>query len=171
MVGLCCKGGDGVHCVNRKEQIVMTGRDWWKSVSFSFARETKRRRRVRPGKISDSFEWIWTESDRKGEDGVRDVLKTIRTPLGCNRQWRKDSAVCREIVRRARIPFEIHHNPTTKADEPQTIYYVRDIFASWNWRITCCVNYPITKARELPCGLWSYEKFPPTRLQRCCCHL
>ena len=40
----------------------------------------------------------------------------------------KDSAVCREIVRRAGIPFEIHHNLTT-ADAPQTIYYVRrDIF-------------------------------------------
>ena len=25
----------------------------------------------------------------------------------------KDSAVCREIVRRAGIPFEIHHNLTT----------------------------------------------------------
>ena len=32
-MGLCCKGGDGVHCVNRKEQIVMTGRE---SVSFFF---------------------------------------------------------------------------------------------------------------------------------------
>ena len=58
---------------------------------FSLAREPKRRRQSSGReKISDSFlNGFRTESDRKGEDGDRDVPKTIRTPLGCNRQWRE----------------------------------------------------------------------------------
>ena len=50
-------------------------------------------------------------------------LRLYGRPLVVTDSGGKDSAVCREIVRRARIPFEIHHNLTT-ADEPQTIYYV-----------------------------------------------
>ena len=80
-------------------------------------------------------------------------LRLYGRPLVVTDSGGKDSAVCREIVRRAGIPFEIHHNLTT-ADAPQTIYYVRDIFRRLELEgITCCV------------------KFPPTRLQRYCCQI
>ena len=39
----------------------------------------------------------------------------------------KDSAVCRELVRRSGVIHEMSHNLTT-ADAPQTIYYVREQF-------------------------------------------
>ncbi len=83
-------------------------------------------------------------------------LRLYGRPLVVTDSGGKDSAVCREIVRRAGIPFEIHHNLTT-ADAPQTIYYVRDIFRRLELEgITCCVNYPIYKGqrvRILPCWL------------------
>ena len=79
-------------------------------------------------------------------------LRLYGRPLVVTDSGGKDSAVCREIVRRGGIPFEIPHNLTT-ADAPQTIYYVRDIFHKLEQEgITCCVNYPIYKGRELPCG-------------------
>ena len=99
-------------------------------------------------------------------------LRLYGRPLVVTDSGGKDSAVCREIVRRARIPFEIHHNLTT-ADEPQTIYYVRDIFRKLELEgITCCVNYPIYKGQRVT--MWSLipmKKFPPTRLQRYCCQI
>ena len=99
-------------------------------------------------------------------------LRLYGRPLVVTDSGGKDSAVCREIVRRARIPFEIHHNLTT-ADEPQTIYYVRDIFRRLELEgITCCVNYPIYKGQRVT--IWSLipmKKFPPTRLQRYCCQI
>ena len=61
----------------------------------------------------------------------------------------KDSAVCREIVRRAGIPFEIHHNLTI-ADAPQTIYYVRNTFRKLELEgVPCFVNYPIYKGQRV----------------------
>ena len=99
-------------------------------------------------------------------------LRLYGRPLVVTDSGGKDSAVCREIVRRAGIPFEIHHNLTT-ADAPQTIYYVRDIFHRLELEgITCCVNYPIYKGQRVT--MWSLipmKKFPPTRLQRYCCQI
>ena len=99
-------------------------------------------------------------------------LRLYGCPLVVTDSGGKDSAVCREIVRRAGIPFEIHHNLTT-ADAPQTIYYVRDIFRRLELEgITCCVNYPIYKGQRVT--MWSLipmKKFPPTRLQRYCCQI
>ena len=99
-------------------------------------------------------------------------LRLYGRPLVVTDSGGKDSAVCREIVRRAGIPFEIHHNLTT-ADAPQTIYYVRDIFRKLELEgITCCVNYPIYKDQRVT--MWSLipmKKFPPTRLQRYCCQI
>lgn len=99
-------------------------------------------------------------------------LRLYGRPLVVTDSGGKDSAVCREIVRRAGIPFEIHHNLTT-ADAPQTIYYVRDIFRRLELEgITCCVNYPIYKGQRVT--MWSLipmKKFPPTRLQRYCCQI
>lgn len=99
-------------------------------------------------------------------------LRLYGCPLVVTDSGGKDSAVCREIVRRAGIPFEIHHNLTT-ADAPQTIYYVRDIFRRLELEgITCYVNYPIYKGQRVT--MWSLipmKKFPPTRLQRYCCQI
>lgn len=99
-------------------------------------------------------------------------LRLYGRPLVVTDSGGKDSAVCWEIVRRAGIPFEIHHNLTT-ADAPQTIYYVRNIF--WKLElegVPCCVNYPIYKGQRVT--MWTLipmKKFPPTRLQRYCCQI
>lgn len=84
----------------------------------------------------------------------------------------KDSAVCREIVRRSGIPFEIQHNLTT-ADAPPTVYYVRKIFKELEEQgISCSISYPYYKNQRVT--MWSLipmKKFPPTRLQRYCCQV
>lgn len=92
-------------------------------------------------------------------------LRLYGRPLVVTDSGGKDSAVCREIVRRARIPFEIHHNLTT-ADEPQTIYYVRDIFRKLELEgITCCVNYPIYKGQRVT--IWSLIPMKNSHRQGC----
>ena len=50
-------------------------------------------------------------------------LQHYGLPLVVTDSGGKDSAVCRELVRRSGVPFELMHNLTT-ADAPQTIYYV-----------------------------------------------
>ena len=45
-------------------------------------------------------------------------LRLYGRPLVVTDSGGKDSAVCREIVRRAGIPFEIHHNLTTAYGTP-----------------------------------------------------
>lgn len=99
-------------------------------------------------------------------------LRLYGRPLVVTDSGGKDSTVCREIVRRARIPFELHHNLTT-ADAPQTIYYVRDIFRKLELEgVPCYVNYPIYKGQRVT--MWTLipmKKFPPTRLQRYCCQI
>lgn len=84
----------------------------------------------------------------------------------------KDSAVCRELVKRSGIPFEIQHNHTT-ADAPQTVYYVRKIFKELEEQgISCSISYPYYKNERVT--MWSLipmKKFPPTRLQRYCCQV
>lgn len=54
-------------------------------------------------------------------------LQHYGLPLVVTDSGGKDSAVCRELVRRSGVPFELMHNLTT-ADAPQTIYYVREQF-------------------------------------------
>ena len=54
-------------------------------------------------------------------------LRLYGQPLVVTDSGGKDSLVCREIAKRAGIPYEVQHNLTT-ADAPQTIYYVRDTF-------------------------------------------
>lgn len=92
-------------------------------------------------------------------------LRLYGRPLVVTDSGGKDSAVCREIVRRAGIPFEIHHNLTT-ADAPQTIYYVRDIFHRLELEgITCCVNYPIYKGQRVT--MWSLIPMKNSHRQGC----
>ena len=99
-------------------------------------------------------------------------LRLYGRPLVVTDSGGKDSAVCREIVRRSGIPFEIHHNLTT-ADAPQTIYYVRNTFRKLELEgVPCFVNYPIYKGQRVT--MWTLipmKKFPPTRLQRYCCQV
>ncbi|RKJ19382.1 adenylyl-sulfate reductase [bacterium D16-50] len=99
-------------------------------------------------------------------------LKLYGSPLVVTDSGGKDSAVCREIVRRAGIPYEVQHNLTT-ADAPQTIYYVRDTFKRLEEQgVTCRFSYPFYKEQRVT--MWTLipiKKFPPTRLQRYCCQV
>ena len=94
------------------------------------------------------------------------------SPLVVTDSGGKDSCVCREIVRRAGIPYEVQHNLTT-ADAPQTIYYVRETFRKLEEQgVPCRVNYPVYKGGRVT--MWTLiplKKFPPTRLQRYCCQV
>ena len=94
------------------------------------------------------------------------------SPLVVTDSGGKDSCVCREIVRRAGIPYEVQHNLTT-ADAPQTIYYVRDTFRRLEEQgVPCKINYPVYKGERVT--MWTLiplKKFPPTRLQRYCCQV
>ena len=99
-------------------------------------------------------------------------LRLYGSPLVVTDSGGKDSTVCREIVKRAGIPYEIQHNLTT-ADAPQTIYYVREIFRQLEQiGVPCRVNYPTYKGQQVT--MWTLipmKKFPPTRLQRYCCQV
>ncbi|WP_270810398.1 phosphoadenosine phosphosulfate reductase family protein [Hungatella effluvii] len=99
-------------------------------------------------------------------------LRLYGSPLVVTDSGGKDSTVCREIVRRSGIPYEVQHNLTT-ADAPQTIYYVRQMFRQLELTgVTCSVNYPIYKGQRVT--MWTLipmKKFPPTRLQRYCCQI
>ena len=76
-------------------------------------------------------------------------LRLYGSPLVVTDSGGKDSTVCREIVRRAGIPYEVQHNLTT-ADAPQTIYYVREIFKQLELAgVPCSVNYPIYKGQRV----------------------
>ena len=94
------------------------------------------------------------------------------SPLVVTDSGGKDSCVCREIVKRAGIPYEVQHNLTT-ADAPQTIYYVRETFRKLEEQgVPCKVNYPVYKGGRVT--MWTLipmKKFPPTRLQRYCCQV
>ena len=94
------------------------------------------------------------------------------SPLVVTDSGGKDSCVCREIVRRSGIPYEVQHNLTT-ADAPQTIYYVRETFRRLEEQgVPCKINYPVYKGERVT--MWTLiplKKFPPTRLQRYCCQV
>ena len=94
------------------------------------------------------------------------------SPLVVTDSGGKDSCVCREIVRRSGIPYEVQHNLTT-ADAPQTIYYVRETFRKLEEQgVPCKINYPVYKGGRVT--MWTLipmKKFPPTRLQRYCCQV
>lgn len=99
-------------------------------------------------------------------------LRIYGEPLVITDSGGKDSLVCREIARRAGIPYEVVHNLTT-ADAPETVYYVRDTFKKLEEQgIRCWFHKPIYKGK--PVTMWSLipqKKFPPTRLQRYCCQV
>lgn len=94
------------------------------------------------------------------------------SPLLITDSGGKDSAVCRELVRRFGVPHEIIHNLTT-ADAPQTIYYIRERFRLADEAgIRCSIQYPYYKGKRVT--MWSLipqKKIPPTRLARYCCEV
>ena len=93
------------------------------------------------------------------------ALRYYGKPLIVTDSGGKDSAVCRELVKRAGVPFELMHNLTT-ADAPQTIYYIREQFYKSELEgIRCTVNKPYYKGQRI--SMWSLipmKKIPPTRL-------
>ena len=99
-------------------------------------------------------------------------LRLYGQPLIITDSGGKDSLVCREIAKRAGIPYEVQHNLTT-ADAPQTIYYVRDTFRKLEEQgIPCSINKPVYQGISVT--MWTLipsKKFPPTRGQRYCCQI
>lgn len=93
-------------------------------------------------------------------------------PLVVMESGGKDSAVCRELVKRSGVPYEIMHNLIT-ADAPQTIYYIREHFRrAEKAGIPCTVNFPYYKGQRTT--MWKLiplKKIPPTRLARYCCEI
>lgn len=93
-------------------------------------------------------------------------------PLMVTDSGGKDSAVCRELVRRAGVPYELVHNLTT-ADAPQTIYYIREQFRiAEEAGIPCSIQYPFYQGKRV--SMWSLipqKQIPPTRIARYCCDI
>ena len=99
-------------------------------------------------------------------------LRLYEKPLVITDSGGKDSLVCRELARRAEIPYEVVHNLTT-ADAPETVYYVRDTFRRLEEQgIPCTVHKPVYKGKRIT--MWSLiplKQMPPTRVQRYCCQV
>ena len=100
------------------------------------------------------------------------ALNHYGKPLLVTDSGGKDSAVCRELVRRSGGPQEIIHNLTT-ADAPQTVLYIRERFREAEAAgIPCEIQYPYYKGKRVT--MWSLipqKKIPPTRLARYCCEV
>ncbi len=99
-------------------------------------------------------------------------LRLYEKPLVITDSGGKDSLVCRELARRAEVPYEVVHNLTT-ADAPETVYYVRDTFRRLEEQgIPCTVHKPVYKGKRIT--MWSLiplKQMPPTRVQRYCCQV
>lgn len=82
----------------------------------------------------------------------------------------KDSSACKELARRAGIPFEIMHNHTT-ADAPETVRFIRSEAKRFEeLGIKYTINMPTYKGKRV--SMWSLipqKLMPPTRLVRYCC--
>lgn len=82
----------------------------------------------------------------------------------------KDSAVIKELARRAGIPFEVMHNHTT-ADAPETVRFIRSEAKRFeDMGIKYTINMPMYKGKRT--SMWSLipqKLMPPTRLVRYCC--
>lgn len=97
-------------------------------------------------------------------------LQHYGLPLVVTDSGGKDSAVCRELVRRSGVPFELMHNLTT-ADAPQTIYYVREQFQKAEQAgITCSINNLTIKGADTS-GPVPMKMTPLTRTIRYCCEV
>ena len=114
--------------------------------------------------------------ERKAIERIRNAsemaLLHYGKPLVVMDSGGKDSAVCRELVRRSGVPHEIMHNLTT-ADAPQTVYYIREQFIrAGETGIPCAVNLPYYRGQRTT--MWRLipaKKIPPTRIARYCCEV
>lgn len=82
----------------------------------------------------------------------------------------KDSAVIKELARRAGIPFEVMHNHTT-ADAPETVRFIRSEAKRFeDMGIKYTINMPTYKGKRT--SMWSLipqKLMPPSRKVRYCC--
>lgn len=96
--------------------------------------------------------------------------KYYQKPLLVTVSGGKDSEVCLELCRRARIPFEVVHNLTT-ADAPETVRHVRKTFRRLELAgVPCAILSPLYKGN--PTSMWKLipqKLIPPTRKIRWCC--
>jgi phosphoadenosine phosphosulfate reductase len=97
-------------------------------------------------------------------------LQHYGLPLVVTDSGGKDSSVCKELVLRAGIPFEIQHNHTT-ADAPETVRFVRSEAKRFeDLGIKYTINMPMYKGQRTSMwGLIPQKLMPPTRLVRYCC--
>ena len=97
-------------------------------------------------------------------------LQHYGLPLVITDSGGKDSAVIKELARRAGIPFEVMHNHTT-ADAPETIRFIRSEAKRFeDMGIKYTINMPMYKGKRT--SMWSLipqKLMPPTRLVRYCC--
>lgn len=97
-------------------------------------------------------------------------LANYGLPLIITDSGGKDSAVVKELARRAGIPFEVMHNHTT-ADAPETVRFVRSEAKRFEeMGIKYTINMPMYKGKRT--SMWSLipqKLMPPTRLVRYCC--
>ena len=97
-------------------------------------------------------------------------LQHYGMPLVITDSGGKDSAVIKELARRAGIPFEVMHNHTT-ADAPETVRFIRSEAKRFeDMGIKYTINMPMYKGKRT--SMWSLipqKLMPPTRLVRYCC--
>lgn len=97
-------------------------------------------------------------------------LQHYGLPLMITDSGGKDSAVIKELARRAGIPFEVMHNHTT-ADAPETVRFIRAEAKRFEeMGIKYTINMPTYKGKRT--SMWSLipqKLMPPTRLVRYCC--
>ena len=114
---------------------------------------------------------FWVDLEKTAIERIKTAselsLRYYGRPLIVTDSGGKDSAVCRELVRRSGVPYELMHNLTT-ADAPETIYYIRERFREAEAAgIQCVINMPYYRGRKIT--MWSLipmKKIPPTRLPR-----
>lgn len=84
----------------------------------------------------------------------------------------KDSDVCLELCKRARVHFEVVHSLTT-ADAPETVYHVRSVFHELELNgVHCKINAPSYKGKRT--SMWDLipqKGIPPYRRKRWCCEV
>ena len=97
-------------------------------------------------------------------------LQHYGLPLVITDSGGKDSAVIKELARRAGIPFEAMHNHTT-ADAPETVRFIRSEAKRFeDLGIKYTINMPTYKGKRT--SMWSLipqKLMPPTRFVRYCC--
>ena len=97
-------------------------------------------------------------------------LRHYGLPLVIADSGGKDSSVCKELARRAGIPFEVMHSHTT-ADAPETVRFIRqEAKRCEDLGIKYAINMPMYKG--LRTSMWNLipqKLMPPTRLVRYCC--